>query len=485
MTAAIAQSSFVDLDGTDTMSVPSTSTRSAPTMFTCLSCSIGYPSPEDQRAHYGTDLHRYNMKRRVANLPPIRADAFNAKILERRKEAESGGNVKGDRCQSCQKSFSSLNAYQSHLNSKRHKETESRLKSADSKSSIAESDPNADPLIVTLPASSGLDSVADLQSSLPTPQADNSDEKSTPKSGKVHPADLLVVAEDATEEEIHAVIDAKVANSRRINPETSCLFCSKSTFTSLVDSLSHMTRFHGFFLPEQDYLSDRLGLMKYLSDKICVGNMCLYCNGRGRGFASGEAARKHMIDKSHCKVAYEAEEDVFEYSDFYDFTSSYPDAQWEDVSDDGEDADAEMRDDNDDDGDDGDDEDDDRPLPSNEVRYGDNEFELVLPSGVRLGHRSLRRYYDQTLRPTGSAYTTNSNSGREVASRLNQRREKKDELLVQGRGGNVVKARNRGEAREAKKHISTYRDSNKREQYKTQIGFRHNSQKHFRDPLLQ
>jgi pre-60S factor REI1 len=420
------------------------------------------------------------MKRRVANLPPIRADAFNAKILERRTEVEEGGKSKEDRCQACQKSFSSLNAYQSHLNSKKHKETESRLKSSAVKKPATAKDAEQDPLVVTLPASSGLDSVSDLQSTLPTHDGDRATDAST-KSSKAHSADLLVVAEDATEEEIHAVIDAKVASSRRINPETSCLFCSQSTFTSLEESLSHMTRFHGFFLPEQEYLTDRLGLMKYLSDKICVGNMCIYCNGRGRGFASGEAARKHMIDKSHCKVAYEAEEDVFEYSDFYDFTSSYPDAQWEDVSDeDGQEDEQDV----DMDGDEGDD-DGERPLPSNEVRYGDNEFELVLPSGIRLGHRSLRRYYDQSLRPTGSAYTTNSNSGRELATRLNTRREKKDDLLVQSRGGNVVKARNRGEAREAKKHISTYRDSNRREQYKTQIGYRHNSQKHFRDPLLQ
>ena len=467
---AVSHPHFVDLDGAEpSVPVPSTSSNSIP-MFTCLSCAIGYPNPEDQRAHYRTDLHRYNMKRRVANLPPIRADAFDAKILERRAVAEKGGATKEDRCQACQKSFSSSNAFQSHINSRKHKETEAR-QTAQGTSTVQKTpteDTDADPLVVTLPAAvSGLDSLASLTSSLPH---EGSDQQVA--AAKVSPADLRV-AEDATEEEIEAAIDAKVTTSRRIDPETSCMFCSNTAFTSLDESLQHMSRFHGFFLPEQDYLTDRLGLLKYLSDKVCIGNMCLYCNGKGRGFASGEAARKHMIDKSHCKMAYETDEERLEFSDFYDFTSSYPVAEWEDISEEGgESVDGE------DGGEEG------ESLPINEVRYGDNEFELVLPSGVRLGHRSLRRYYDQSLRPTGSAYTSGSASGRQLAHRLNSR-EKKDELLVQNRGGNVVKARNRGEAREAKKHISTYRDMNRREQFKTQIGFRNNSQKHFRDPLLQ
>ncbi len=55
-------------------------------LFTCLSCAIAFLNPEDQRAHYRSDLHRYNMKRRVADLPPVKAEAFNRKILERRAQ---------------------------------------------------------------------------------------------------------------------------------------------------------------------------------------------------------------------------------------------------------------------------------------------------------------------------------------------------------------------------------------------------------------
>lgn len=49
----------------------------------------------------------------------------------------------------------------------------------------------------------------------------------------------------------------------------------------------------------------------------------------------------------------------------------------------------------------------------------------------------------------------------------------------------MVKARNKGEAKEAGRHVREFRDMKRRENFKTKVGFRHNSQKHFRDPLLQ
>jgi hypothetical protein len=54
-----------------------------------------------------------------------------------------------------------------------------------------------------------------------------------------------------------------------------------------------------------------------------------------------------------------------------------------------------------------------------------------------------------------------------------------------GGGTMTVKARNKGEAKEAGRHIREFRDQQRREQFKTKVGFIHNHQKHFRDPLLQ
>ena len=88
-------------------------------LYTCLSCTIAFLSAEEQREstfcqskcrrgadhtqglHYRSDHHRYNMKRRVANLPPVSAALFNQKVLERRQETEVMLSPKGQTCDVC------------------------------------------------------------------------------------------------------------------------------------------------------------------------------------------------------------------------------------------------------------------------------------------------------------------------------------------------------------------------------------------------
>lgn len=216
-----------------------------------------------------------------------------------------------------------------------------------------------------------------------------------------------------------------------------------------------------------------------------------------------DAVRKHMTDKSHCKIAYDRENDRLEVSDYYDFSSSYPDAEtrkkssdsstsesddevWEDA-DDVEDSEVdEVVDESLSDSTSSSDEEDD--LPGNQLAYGDTDYELVLPSGARIGHRTMRRYYAQSFPgvPRGSK-PEDPNSGAALVRRLLA---DKNAALVPRRGGfgafgagtDVVKARNKGEAREAGRHIREFRDQKRREDFKTKISYIHNSQKHFRDP---
>ena len=83
------------------------------------------------------------------------------------------------------------------------------------------------------------------------------------------------------------------------------------------------------------------------------------------------------IDKGHCKIAYESDEDAMEVVDFYDFSSSYPQGYDQENPD----ADAELAD------------------LTNDIQLGDDEMELILPSGIRIGHRSMQRYYKQSFKP--------------------------------------------------------------------------------------
>ena len=70
-------------------------------MFTCISCRVAFDTAVEQRNHFSTDWHRYNMKRRVANLPPVVATAFNEKVLERREQNAVRSDPRDMFCTSC------------------------------------------------------------------------------------------------------------------------------------------------------------------------------------------------------------------------------------------------------------------------------------------------------------------------------------------------------------------------------------------------
>ncbi|KAF8520435.1 C2H2 type zinc-finger-domain-containing protein [Hysterangium stoloniferum] len=465
-------------------------TENGQPLFTCMSCSIGFSTAEDQRIHYRSDHHRYNMKRRVASLPPISAAVFNQKVLQRRAETAVTTSPKGATCEICSKVYTTENAYRSHVNSKKHKESE--LKASMKPKSVDSPVPTevngyVDPVDAPKPQS------------LPPAEVAESSSSSVVKKPA---APALTVDEDADEDEINDTIDAKIAAARSRLTPSSCLFCPHQS-SSIESSLGHMAVRHSFFVPDMEYMDDLPGLLAYLGEKVAVGNVCLFCNGKGREFRTIEAVWKHMNDKGHCKIAYDSERDRLEISDFYDFSSSYPDAvmqgkkvtkpkkkpteeveqdEWEDIDDDGEEADEVV-----------DEEDlseeDLEDLPGAQITYGDTEYELVLPSGARIGHRAMRRYYAQSFR-TSRLAQEDPKSGAAIVRKLLA--DKRSDLVpvkggfgAFGSGTQVIKARNRGEAKEAGRHIREFRDQKRKEDYKTRVAFVHNHQKHFRDPLLQ
>lgn len=147
-------------------------------------------------------------------------------------------------------------------------------------------------------------------------------------------------------------------------PNTECIFCPHHS-RSLVRNLRHMTSEHSFFVPDLEFCVDLSGLISYLSAKVYQGHMCLWCSESGRNFHTAEAAQAHMIDKGHCKMLFEGAA-LAEYTDFYDYSTSYPDNTTENAD---EEIDVEQLD--------------------------GSDFQLVLPSGAVIGHRSLFKYYKQ------------------------------------------------------------------------------------------
>ncbi|CAL4238061.1 unnamed protein product, partial [Meganyctiphanes norvegica] len=116
--------------------------------------------------------------------------------------------------------------------------------------------------------------------------------------------------------------------------------------------------------------------------EVGCGYECLACNWKASRSYTLDSVQKHMVSKGHCFVRLEGD-GLIEYADFYDYSSSYPDA------DEGE------------------------GNPDEEVelnQIGVSEvYQLVLPSGATIGHRSLKRYYRQSLDPNRSAVAVRSN----------------------------------------------------------------------------
>lgn len=101
-----------------------------------------------------------------------------------------------------------------------------------------------------------------------------------------------------------------------------CLFCNYESPTTPLNVV-HMERIHGMFIPERQYLVNLDGLIASLHEKIHEFHECLYC-GRLKPTVFG--LQTHMRDKGHCKIRFDTEDEQLEIGEFYDFTSTYSDA---------------------------------------------------------------------------------------------------------------------------------------------------------------
>lgn len=104
-------------------------------------------------------------------------------------------------------------------------------------------------------------------------------------------------------------------------PLNRCMFCNYDSPTFQL-SVMHMTKYHGMFIPEQPYLVDVEGLIRYLYTKIAKFNECVYCH---KVKSSESAIQEHMRVKGHRMIAFETQEDMVEVGQFYDFSSTYSD----------------------------------------------------------------------------------------------------------------------------------------------------------------
>ena len=334
-------------------------TAAASNSFTCATCRVIFQNVDEQRVHYQSEWHRYNLRRKVADRPPVTELAYHTKVqtasssqaadLEAQVEAS-----KSRECLACKKTFASAAAYENHLKSKKHIENASKCSSTTPVVRIIEST-NKD-------------------------KAPVRDQE-------------IVLPENATDADIDAAIEKHVSNAKGRLEISDCLYCPQR-FENLEECIGHMHLSHSFYIPDIDYLKDLPGLMRHLADKVSVWHSCLSCGSETRQpFPSLEAVRRHMLDKGHNKIRYD-DEGSSELADFFDYSTLMRRGGMEIAMDSSEAA--ELDDFVTDDEDNFDDE---EEIDDNSLILAPDESELILPNGARLGSRVYRRYYRQNLLP--------------------------------------------------------------------------------------
>ena len=210
-------------------------------------------------------LSVYNLKRRIAELPPVPLDTFNTKVAPGGKAPSAQDfNVHHERrCVYCDNTFKDLKLYQRHLKSWQHVKK------------VEEAESDQDPTL--------LDANASLESILLAENQSDSEGESV----------ATIVEEFKTSE---------------------CLFCTQDHGT-LEHNLQHMQQDHGLFIPDRDHLVDLEAFIGYLFTIISEFNECLYC---GHIKSTSHGIRQHMLNRGHCKL--KSREDP-EYEDFYDDSS--------------------------------------------------------------------------------------------------------------------------------------------------------------------
>ncbi|KAG0370138.1 C2H2 type zinc-finger-domain-containing protein [Gamsiella multidivaricata] len=262
---------------------------------TCLACGIRLPSLETQQMHHKSDWHTYNLKRKMVNLPPVSSEVF-AQLVTATREQANPEEAPQPECVPCGKKYLSFQAYDNHLNSKKHKQT-----------------------VVTYEKKQQKEQKQQKQQGQEQEQAQE-----------------LSSSEDDTSATKYTAATAP----EQLEPsETVCLFCSHRAENATLN-YEHMRSTHGFFLPSFERLIDLPGILTYLAEKLLENLDCFWCTPSvfsqnlrpdqelHASFASLTAVRRHMNDKGHCKLAMDHGAER-EYADFYlplaDYGTDYDD----------------------------------------------------------------------------------------------------------------------------------------------------------------
>ncbi|RFU29956.1 hypothetical protein B7463_g6395, partial [Scytalidium lignicola] len=305
--------------------------------YTCNTCQVAFRNSELQRGHMRSDWHRYNLKRRVTSLPPISSEVFTEKVLQAQASSTAAATKAAyeKTCTACSRTYFSENAYQNHLGSQKHK---ANVLAERDGPSVADRDEVSSVMSSTFSLgepttiNESIDSDAEEEFNEVIESMKKSNLKDVPPATRRPSRPHHSVELEKSGARSATASSEVTANGEKATGDTlnQCLFCTFSS-PSLPLNVSHMERIHGMFIPEKNYLVNLEGLIGSLYEKIHEYHECLYC---GKLKPSVFGLQTHMRDKGHCKIPFGTEDEQLEIGEFYDFTSTYSDAEEESDSED-------------------------------------------------------------------------------------------------------------------------------------------------------
>ncbi|QPG77373.1 hypothetical protein FOA43_004786 [Brettanomyces nanus] len=341
--------------------LPAHSSTGSNGLFTCLSCQIKFPSAEMQRIHMKTEWHRYNLKRRVAELPAVDAEVFELKVLQQRvreEQYDEFGFVKLKEKTPKKTLRERRIARSGRPNIQRVVERSLSPVSAISSAST-----------FTLGTASEITEVGfaeDLLSEGVTTDTEryfSTDEEEGDFDSDLNAKEIEEFDLDEEDQEI---------------PVTACFYCDQKS-NQLETNVNHMFRKHGLYIPERSYLADIEGLLSYISNSIALDKQCLKCGFIGKNL---ESIRQHVIEKGHCVLPYETKDERDAVKQFYNFDTTLEQHKGENKSVTFEEIDDVIE------------------CWTSEyttATLDETGTQLCLPNGVRLGNRKYARYYKQNI----------------------------------------------------------------------------------------
>ncbi|XP_021744092.1 cytoplasmic 60S subunit biogenesis factor REI1 homolog 1-like [Chenopodium quinoa] len=341
--------------------------------LSCNACNKEFNGDLEQKLHYKSEWHRYNLKRKIAGVPGVTEALFLARLsalAEEKNKLNEAPMLYS--CRICGKGYRSSKAHAQHLKSKSH-----IMRAFSGDNNQNENTAIVRPLTRRTPVQPPPRKDVDME------ESDESEwEEVDSEDDIIDEATNSLTSMNMNGDSVAVVdSDSDVEDEFEDLDPTCCFMCDLKHQT-IEKCMVHMHKKHGFFIPDIEYLKDPKGFLTYLGIKVKRDFLCLYCNERCQPFSSLEAVRKHMEAKSHCKVRFGdgGDEEEVELEEFYDYSTSFMDVDGKQLVavDDG----------------------------ANSVELGSGGAELIIKSRTdkgasakTLGSREFLRYYKQNPRP--------------------------------------------------------------------------------------